>query len=153
MKIELTPIGYVHNFQDTIEDDNWGHVISEIILDEKFQEESLDGIEEFSHLEIIFFMDRVDEEQISTGKRHPRENTNWPRVGIFSQRARNRPNRLGITMVKFLNRNGRSIFVSRLDALNETPVLDIKPVMQEFLPKEEIREPKWSKELMQFYYK
>lgn len=153
MKIELTPIGYVHNFRDTTEDDNWGHVISEIILDEKFPEESLDGIEAFSHLEIIFFMDRVDEKQISIGSRHPRENMNWPRVGIFSQRARNRPNRLGITVVKFLNRNDRSIFVSRLDALNGTPVLDIKPVMQEFLPKEEIREPEWSKELMQFYYK
>ena len=114
---------------------------------------SLDGLETFSHAEIIFVFDRVDEASIVTGARHPRGNTAWPRVGIFAQRGKARPNRLGATIVRIEKREGRTLHVRGLDAVDGTPVLDIKPVFTEFLPREPVRQPAWSHELMRDYWK
>jgi tRNA (adenine37-N6)-methyltransferase len=88
-----------------------------------------------------------------TGVRHPRNNPAWPRVGIFAQRGKNRPNRLGLATVRILKREGRTLFVTGLDAIDGTPVLDIKPVLREFLPKEPVLQPEWATELMQNYWK
>lgn len=153
MKITLEPIGTVHNNRSEISDDNWGDVVSKIVISEQYPASSLDGIETFSHLEIIFFFSGVDESSIVTAARHPRNNTDWPKTGIFAQRGKNRPNRLGLCTVRLLARNGRTLEVLGLDAINGTPVLDIKPVMQEFLPKGEVRQPQWSSELMKNYWK
>lgn len=149
----ISPIGVVHNSRLTLADDAWGGLVSEIRLDPALPEESLAGLEAFSHAEIIFQFHLVGENEIVVGARHPRENPLWPEVGIFAQRARLRPNRLGLTVVRILRRQGRSLFVEGLDAVDGTPVLDIKPVMQEFLPREEIRQPEWSRELMKDYWK
>jgi tRNA (adenine37-N6)-methyltransferase len=89
---------------------------------------------------------------VVTGARHPRGNTNWPVVGIFAQRGKNRPNRLGATMVRVLAVEGRTIRVAGLDAIDGTPVVDIKPVIGEFLPRGEIRQPRWATELMKTYW-
>lgn len=88
-----------------------------------------------------------------TEARHPRNNLNWPPVGIFAQRAKNRPNRLGLSVVRILKREGNVLFVEGLDAIDGTPVLDLKPVLREFLPSEEIRQPDWATELMQDYWR
>lgn len=153
MKINLEPVGTVHNNRTEISDDNWGEVVSEIVLDERFPVSSLDGIEHFSHLEIVFFFSRVDEGSIVTAARHPRNNADWPKTGIFAQRGKNRPNRLGLCTARLLERNGRTLKVRGLDAIDGTPVLDIKPVMKEFLPDGEIIQPQWSTELMKNYWK
>lgn len=153
MKIELQPIATISTGRTEIADDNWGSVISEITLDERFPEEALDGIESFSHIEVIFFFDKVKESEINTSARHPRNNVNWPKTGIFAQRGKNRPNRLGLCTAKLLERKGRILKVQGLDAIDGTPVLDIKPVMKEFLPREEVRQPQWSSELMKDYWK
>jgi tRNA (Thr-GGU) A37 N-methylase len=73
-------------------------------------------------------------------------------VGIFAQRGKGRPNRLGATIVEIVNRAGRVLTVTGLDAIDGTPVLDIKPVMAEFLPRNPVRQPKWSHELMRSYW-
>jgi tRNA (Thr-GGU) A37 N-methylase len=73
-------------------------------------------------------------------------------VGIFAQRGRLRPNRLGLTVVRLLRREGGRLFVEGLDAVDGTPVLDIKPLMQEFLPRGPLRQPDWSRELMKDYW-
>ena len=135
-----------------IKDDHWGDVVSVIELDSAVSEEALFQIESFSHAEIIFYFHLVIEDKIETGARHPRNNQSWPKVGIFAQRGKNRPNRLGVTTVKILKREGRQLFVQGLDAIDGTPVLDIKPVMKEFLPREEIRQPVWATELMKNYW-
>ncbi len=152
MMINLSPIAFVKNIRAEIQDDHWGDVISVIELDSAFSEEALFQIESFSHAEIVFYFHLVDENKIETGARHPRNNESWPRVGIFAQRGKNRPNRLGVTTVKILKREGRQLFVQGLDAIDGTPVLDIKPVMKEFLPREEIRQPVWATELMKNYW-
>ncbi len=151
-EITVMPIGHVHNTRLNLADDNWGGIVSEIRLDESLPEESLDGIETFSHAEILFYFDQVADEEDILMFRHPRGNKNWPRVGIFAQRNKDRPNYLGLTMVSILKREGRSLFVKGLDAVDGTPVLDIKPVFVEFLPREAIHQPEWSHELMKDYW-
>lgn len=150
--IEVKPIGFVRNARQTPEDDGWGDIASEILLADDLGEEALHEIESFSHIEVIYCFHLVDERKIETGARHPRNNPAWPKVGILAQRGKNRPNRLGASIAKLLRREGRTLFVTGLDAIDGTPVLDIKPVMREFLPQEEIKQPAWATELMQNYW-
>ena len=150
--IQLAPIATVHNSRAEVEDDDWGNVASIIELNESMPVDALDGIDDFSHAEIFYYFHLVPDSRIETGARHPRNNTSWPKVGILSQRGKNRPNRLGATIVKILRREGRRLHVQGLDAIDGTPVLDIKPVMREFLPREEVHQPEWASELMKKYW-
>jgi tRNA (adenine37-N6)-methyltransferase len=149
---QIEPIGYVRASRAAAEDDFWGGSASTVALVDSCDPESLLGIEEFSHVEILFFFHGVDEHRIVAGARHPRGNPVWPRVGIFAQRAKNRPNRIGSTIVRVVGRDGRNLRVAELDAIDGTPVVDIKPVMREFLPREPVRQPAWSHELMREYW-
>lgn len=153
MKIELTPIGFVTNSRKEIDDDFWGNVTSEITLSDSFTNDALAGLTEYSHAEIIFYFDKAQKEEIRYGKGHPRGNTSWPEVGIFAQRRKDRPNHLGHTIVKVLSVEGNVLMVKGLDAINNTPIIDIKPVLKEFLPREEVTQPKWASELMVDYWK
>ena len=143
----------VRNSRREIEDDNWGDVISILELDPSMPGDALHGLEDFSHAEILYYFHLVPDSKIETGARHPRNNTDWPKVGILSQRGKNRPNRLGATLVNILRREGRHLEVQGLDAIDGTPILDIKPVMQEFLPRGEVHQPEWATELMKQYWK
>ena len=119
---------------------------------ESFLPDCLLGLDDFSHAEIIYCFDRVEEEKVIRGARHPRNNTDWPAVGIFAQRGKNRPNRIGSTVCRVLRREGRRLVVAELDAIDGTPVIDLKPVMREFLPREAVTQPAWSTELMRKYW-
>ncbi|APR80815.1 Hypothetical protein A7982_06162 [Minicystis rosea] len=123
-----------------------------IELDARFGAESLAGLDAFSHLEIVFVFDRVRESAIETGARHPRERTDWPLVGIFAQRGKARPNRLGVSRCRLLHVEGTRLHVEGLDAIDGTPVLDIKPYLREFAPLGEVTQPAWASELMADYY-
>ena len=149
--INLQPVAFVKNSRKDQSDDFWGAVISEIKLIAEIPEAAFDGIEDFSHLEIVFHFDKADKSKIVFNG-HPRGNTNWPGVGIFAQRKKDRPNGIGLTIVELVKREGNTIWVKYLDAIDGTPILDIKPVMKEFLPTTEIKQPKWSSELMQNYW-
>jgi tRNA-Thr(GGU) m(6)t(6)A37 methyltransferase TsaA len=153
MMISLTPIATVQSPRATHRDDYWRDVSAIITLDPSLDAAAFQGIEAFSHLEVIFFMDRVEPEGITTGARRPRNNPDWPLVGIFAQRARSRPNRLGLSRCRLLRVEGRRLHVADLDALDGTPILDIKPLMVECLPGDPIRQPEWSGELMADYYR
>jgi tRNA-Thr(GGU) m(6)t(6)A37 methyltransferase TsaA len=146
------PIGHIRSGRRELIDDDWDAVPAHVELAADVPSESLDGIEEFSHAEILFVFDRVDEAKTERGARHPRGNAAWPRVGIFAQRAKDRPNRLGSTIVRILRREDRRLVVVGLDAVDGTPVVDIKPVMAEFLPRGALRQPAWSHELMRAYW-
>ena len=151
-EITVTPIARVHNPRGTLEDDNWGGLVSEIILEPEFPPESLDGIETFSHAEIIFSFHRASQEKVVHGARRPRGNPDFPPVGIFAQRNKDRPNHLGLATARILRREGRSLFVEGLDAVDGTPVLDIKPVMTEYLPRGPLRQPDWTREMLKNYW-
>jgi tRNA-Thr(GGU) m(6)t(6)A37 methyltransferase TsaA len=151
-EIALQPVGQVRGGRVQPEDDSWDREVAEIVLAPRFGPEALAGLSDFSHLEVIFHFDQVAESEISTGARHPRGRTDWPLVGIFAQRGRNRPNRIGISICRLLSVEGTRLKVRGLDAVDGTPVLDIKPVMAGFLPRGEIREPEWVSELMKDYW-
>ena len=112
---------------------------------------AFNGIEEFSHLEIVFHLDKADKSR-AVFFCHPRGNKNWPEVGIYAQRKRDRPNTIGITIAELVKSERNKIWVNYLDAIDGTPILDIKSVMKEFLPNGEIRQPQWSHELMKEYW-
>jgi tRNA-Thr(GGU) m(6)t(6)A37 methyltransferase TsaA len=150
--IEIEPIGYVRAARTEAKDDFWGGAQSRIELAPHVDAGALDGVDAFSHVEVLFHFHLADPARIETRARHPRNNPAWPKVGIFAQRGKNRPNRLGSSIVKLLRREARALLVLELDAIDGTPVLDLKPVLAEFLPREPVRQPDWSRELMRDYW-
>jgi tRNA-Thr(GGU) m(6)t(6)A37 methyltransferase TsaA len=151
--IELQPIGRVRGGRAEAIDDDWGAVEATIVLDgERFTSDVLAGLDAFSHVEVLFHFDQVDEAKVNLGARHPRGNEAWPKVGIFAQRAKARPNRLGLTTCELVAVDGLALTVRGLDAIDGTPVLDLKPYMVEFAPRGETRQPAWSSELMAGYW-
>src|SRR5262245_35662583 len=149
---QVRAIGFVSAVRPHAEDDFWGGEEATITLAEDFSPEALQGLGEFSHIEVLFLFHQVEPAKIVTGARHPRNNPDWPAVGIFAQRGKNRPNRIGSTICRLIRVEGRQAFVAELDAIDGTPVLDIKPVMAEFLPRDAVRQPAWSHELMRQYW-
>ncbi len=154
MDIVLHPVGWVHSSEKGSREDFWGDVVSEIRLDEStFASDALDGLAEFSHVEVLFYLHGVSEASVVSGRRHPRSNPEWPEVGIFAQRGKARPNRIAATVCRLLSVEGLTLKVQGLDAFDGSPVLDIKPVFVEFTPERAaIRQPRWSHELMADYF-
>ncbi|MEM7007050.1 MAG: SAM-dependent methyltransferase [Pseudomonadota bacterium] len=151
---QVKPIGWVRSERIEPIDDDWDTVDSFIELDpEQFAPDALAGLDTFSHAEIIFLFDQVSDNKIETGARHPRGRTDWPNIGIFAQRGKNRPNRLGLTICEILKVDDLRVSLKGLDAINGTPVLDIKPVMSGFRPRGAHREPAWSREIMSEYWR
>lgn len=149
----VTTIGRVESPRLAPVDDDWGDVVSTIRLDaERFEPEVLFGLDDFSHVEVLFLFDRVDEASVNLSARHPRNNPDWPLVGIFAQRAKGRPNRLGATTCEVVEVDGLALRVRGLDAVDGTPVLDLKPYVREFAPRSEVRQPAWITELMANYW-
>lgn len=151
--MEVKPIGLVRSPRKDFSDDFWGAVGAEIVLDDALGPEALFGLSDFSHVEVLFLMHQVDPAKIKTGARHPRGRQEWPLVGIFAQRGKARPNRIGLTRATIVSVDGKSLRVRGLDAIDGTPVLDIKPWMDEFAPIGATRQPAWATELMRDYFK
>lgn len=151
MEIVFKPIATVKNSRTEPIDDHWETVISDIELADHIPTEAFESISDFSHLEIIYYFDKVKPEDIVFSCR-PRGNPNYPIVGILGQRKKDRPNTIGLCTVELLEHNGRKIKVKFLDAIDGTPVLDIKPVFKEFKPSKEILQPNWVADLMKNYW-
>jgi len=151
--ITLIAIGQVAGGRSEPIDDDWDSVEAAIMLDPgQFKADATASLSEFSHIEVVFHFNQVPDEEINKGARHPRGRKDWPLVGIFAQRGKGRPNRIGVTVCRLLSADGLTLRVKGLDAIDGTPVIDIKPVMKGFLPRGEVREPAWSKELMDGYW-
>jgi len=151
--ITLQPVGQVRSERREPEDDHWDTVEAFIELDgSRFDDEALRGLDSFSHVEVIFLMNQVEGHKICMGSRHPRNNSDWPRVGIFAQRAKSRPNCLGLTTCTVVRVEGLRLYLRGLDAIDGTPVLDLKPTMTGFSPRGPQQEPPWAAELMSRYW-
>ena len=149
---EIRPIGFVRGGRFEPIDDNWGKVEADIVLDAtQFTPESTAGLSDFSHLTVVYQFHLVPDAEIQSGSRHPRGRTDWPKVGIFAQRGKGRPNRIGVTTCDIVAVDGLTVRVRGLDAIDGTPVLDIKPHMTGFAPRGQVREPSWVKEIMKEY--
>ena len=150
----VRPIGWVRSSCAAAVDDFWGGTVARIELDaSQFPAEALAGLADFSHVQIIYSFHQVNPASIVTAAEHPRENPAWPKVGIFAQRKKSRPNRLGLSTCRLLGVDSLTISVAELDAIDGTPVLDIKPYVLEFEPRrEDVKQPKWISELMADYF-
>ena len=151
-QIVLTPIGTVVGGRSEPIDDYWAGVRADIVIDDRFGADAVAGLEAFSHLDVVYFFHLVGEADITTGARHPRGNKEWPRVGIFAQRAKARPNRIGVSTCELVSVDGLTLHVAGLDAIDGTPVLDVKPHLETMGARGPVREPNWSAELMRDYW-
>ncbi len=151
--IVMMPIGHVRGGRREATKDGWGSNRCRLELDPaRFTPDSLRGVEELSHVEVLFHFHVDAHEPTETGARHPRGRSDWPAVGIFAQRGRMRPNRIGASICRVLGVDGLTVEVEGLDAVDGTPLLDIKPVWTGYLPRGEVRQPGWSLELMARYW-
>ena len=119
----------------------WGDVVSEIVIHPSLTE-ALDGLEEFSHIIVLYWMHRVTEDVV-THEVHPMRNPELPLTGLFATRTPNRPNRIGKTTVRLLQLQGNVLTVKGLDALDGTPVIDIKPYIPGYDSAADSKMPRW----------
>lgn len=140
--VRLKPIGRVRcNFSEEEIKTKRSSIVSEIVIEPQYAK-ALDGVESYSHLFVIFYMHKVPLKETIKLKIHPRGRIDVEKVGVFATRSRSRPNRIGLAVVKLLARRGNSLKVQALDALDGTPVLDIKPY-DLIDAQKNIRVPKW----------
>jgi len=143
-EIKLKPIGFVRNEikqPPAPSSEWWRDTISEMVIDESLTE-ALDGLEEFSHIIVLFWMNRGKMTEVPL-KVHPMARQELPLTGLFTTRSPIRPNRIGITTVHLLQRQGNTLRVKGLDALDGTPVLDIKPYLPGYDTATDARVPSW----------
>ncbi|MBI2675276.1 MAG: tRNA (N6-threonylcarbamoyladenosine(37)-N6)-methyltransferase TrmO [Candidatus Aenigmarchaeota archaeon] len=141
--ITLRPIGFVKNNIKEPRFGGFADEVSEIVVDEKFTG-ALDGIDDYSHVIIIYWMDKVKGHVI---KHQPQGNPHVPVVGIFACRCPQRPNPIGITTVRLMGHKGNRIKVKGLDILDGTPVIDIKPYWPQYDRVEDGKIPEWVNKL------
>jgi len=145
----MTPIGHVKNSIESPRDTGWGDVESTIVIDEELTP-ALEGLSDFSHLLVVFWMHRA--EPPSVLKRKPQGRADMPEVGLLAQRSKHRPNAIGVTAVELKGVRDNEITVKGLDAINGTPVLDIKPYCPQYDCRKDARVPDWVNELMKDYF-
>lgn len=150
-EVKLKPVGFVSSPVTERTDQNWGGVTSRILLVPEYFG-ALSGLEDFSHAIIITFLHQAKYEKERHLQRNPRGLKSMPTVGIFSQRAKDRPNPIGITTVKILAVEEEYLEVEGLDAIHATPVLDIKPYYPHYDRVDSPRIPEWVDRLMAGYF-
>jgi tRNA (Thr-GGU) A37 N-methylase len=150
---QVTPIAYVIGGRPEPTDDYWGGTRSVIRIDgTRFTPDATKGLDEFSHLEIVFRFHLTDPADLNLGARRPRDNPDWPEIGTFGHRNMRRLNWLGISRCRLTKVDGLDLHVEELDAVDGTPVLDIKPWFTQFGPRGAIRQPPWTTEMLRDYF-
>ncbi len=149
----VAPVAHVVGGRAKPTDDYWGGSRSIIRIDTaRFTSEATRGLDAFSHLEVVFRFHLQDQTDLNLGARRPRDNPAWPEVGIFGHRNMRRVNWLGVSRCRLLWVDGLDLHVEDLDAVDGTPVLDIKRWFVEFGPRGEVHEPAWPGEMLVDYF-
>lgn len=148
----VRPVAWVRSTRAEALDDGWDAERCVIELDDAVPDEALLGLGGFSHVDVVFVFDRASDAPPAPFARHPRGDERWPLVGIFAQRAKDRPNRLGVTTCRVVSVAPRAVEVAGLDAIDGTPVVDLKPHLAQFGARGEVRQPAWVDELMAGYF-
>lgn len=149
-EIILNPIGYVRNDVQNKKDVSWGEDVSTIVLNEEYHS-GLKGLEDFTHVIILYYLDKAAYQKEKHLQRRPQNREDMPLVGIFSQRGKDRPNQIGMTSVRIVSVDGAALTVKGLDAIDGTPVLDIKPYYPVY-DKKDAKVPEWVDRLMAHYF-
>ncbi len=143
-RVHLTPIGKAKNTSKKPALAGWKNLITEIVLDKRYAK-GLDGIEDYSHVIIVYWMGQEKECHL---KHHPQGRKDVPYGGIFACRCPQRPNRIAISTVKLLSRKRNTVKVRGLDILNGTPILDIKPYTPHYDRVNNAKVPAWVNRLI-----
>lgn len=149
--MQITPIGTVRTSATEAVDEGWGTVESEIHVREALAA-GLRGLEQFSHVIVLYLMHEADFTAERDLVRRPRGRADMPAIGIFAQRARHRPNGIGVTAVRVLGVEGNIVRVRGLDAIDGTPVVDIKPYFPAYDRVDDAQTPEWVDRLMDGYF-
>lgn len=149
-EIIMIPIGYVENNVQAKKDVSWGGDISRIVPEKEYYM-GLSGLEDFSHAIIIYYLDKAEYKREKHLRRRPQNRDDMPLVGIFSQRGKDRPNKIGMMAVQLVEVCEKALVVKGLDAINGTAVLDIKPYYPVY-DKKEAAVPDWVNRLMEHYF-
>jgi len=149
--MDCNPIGRVVSPVTEGVDEGWGDVTSEILIDDMYAG-GLAGLEAFSHIIVVFHMHKSSWSHQSDLVRRPQGRADMPCIGIFAQRAKHRPNPIGITSVKLLAVEGNILRVQGLDAIDGTPVLDVKPYFPQFDEAIAPHTPEWVDRIMSRYF-
>jgi tRNA-Thr(GGU) m(6)t(6)A37 methyltransferase TsaA len=152
MAYEVRAVGWVRSTRTEVADDDWDAERASIVLDDSVPDGALGGLEQFSHADVIFLFDRATDAPPAPFERRPRGNEAWPMAGIFAQRAKDRPNRIGLTTCRIISVSVRSIELEGLDAVDGTPVLDIKPHVAALGARGDVSQPAWVDEIMTGYF-
>jgi len=142
--VAFMPIGKAKNSVDKPMLAGWNKVVTEIVVDKKFSK-GLDGIEDYSHVIVVYLMDKEKECHL---KHHPQNRSDVPYVGIYACRCPQRPNPIAISTVKLVKRKSNVLFVKGLDILNDTPILDLKPYTPAYDLAAGAKVPSWIKKLV-----
>ena len=148
--IVMQPIGYVKNEVTQRKDTSWGEDTSTVVLNDEYKT-GLTGLEDFSHAIIIFHLDKAKYEKEKHLQRRPQNRDDMPLVGIFSQRVKDRLNQIGMTSVEIISVTDSTLTVKGLDAIDGTPILDIKPYYPVY-DKKDAKVPEWVDRLMEHYF-
>ena len=148
-EIRMTPIGTVHNGQTEPVDEGWGDVVSRVELRSELAG-ILDGLDGFTHALVIYWLHEAP--SVPDVKRRPRGLADMPEVGLLAQRARHRPNPIGVTAAEVVAVEPACLVVRGLDAIEGTPVLDIKPYFPAYDRRDDARVPEWVDRLMRGYF-
>jgi tRNA (adenine37-N6)-methyltransferase len=152
MEFTVRPVAFVHSSRTKPVDDDWDKERCVIELADHVPDDALIGLDAYSHVDVLFVFDRANDAPPAPFARHPRGDERWPRVGIFAQRAKDRPNRIGLTTCRIVAVSSRRVEVAGLDAIEGTPVLDLKAHLAQFGARGEVRQPAWVDELMSAYF-
>lgn len=149
--IAIDPIGFVISERTEPTDDRWGEK-SIIRLNPEFPPEVVQGLEEFSHLLVVWHFHRASPDDVALHARSPRNNPRWPPTGTFVHRNHRRPNQLAQSFPRLLAVDGLDLHVTDLDAIDGSPVLDLAPYFTAMGPRGTIREPTWPGEMLAEYW-
>lgn len=143
-RITIKPLGVAKNTIDKHKLAGWKDIVTEIVIDKNY-EKGLDGIEDYSHIIVIYWLDQEKECHL---KHHPQGRQDVPYGGIFACRCPQRPNPIAISTVPLIKRNGNRLKVKGLDILDNTPILDIKPYWPQYDKVENAKTPSWVEKLV-----
>jgi tRNA-Thr(GGU) m(6)t(6)A37 methyltransferase TsaA len=150
-KIVIEPIGIVHSPIKEGRDHKWGEVVSEIHITNTLKK-GVQGLDAFSHIVVVFYMHKASFCIKEDLMRHPRGRDDMPLVGIFAQQAKHRPNPIGVSVVRLVDIKEGVLVVKGLDAIDGTPVIDIKPYFPIFDQRNDVVVPVWVNILMEDYF-
>ena len=147
----LRAIGEVKSPVKDPVDEGWGTIESLILVEEELRE-GLRGLADFSHVLVVSLLHGARFEPERHLVRRPRGLADMPEIGIFAQRAKDRPNPIGVTVCPIVQVNADGVVVTGLDAIDGTPILDLKPYFPVFDTAPNARVPEWVDRLMAGYF-